>query len=399
MKRNTVIFLLSVIPLVLFAQKKQIMIARDLVKSGKHLEKAEKSMRIVLEDSVNRHNKKAWIVLCEALTKQYEDGNEKLYLKQKYDTAYLFSITQRLYHTMASFDSIDAMPDARGRIRPKYREKHASFLNSIRPNLFNGGVFLMHKKDYKTAYTYFDDYILCANQPLFHEYNYLDDDALIPHAAYWAMYCGYKLQDAGKILNHLKLAERDSSMLNFVRQYEAEAYLINKDTVRYVQSLKSGFAEFPNFVFFFPRLLEYYASKGDYKTALQVTERALKADSTSVLFQFTKSTVLLNLGRYDECINICKQLISQNENYADAYYNLGLAYFDQAIEMDKVQQSKSKRLKIDRLYEKALPYLEKYKELSPNKKDKWLAPLYTIYLNLNMGKEFDAIDKLRNGKK
>lgn len=78
----------------------------------------------------------------------------------------------------------------------------------------------------------------------------MDDDALIPHAAYWAMYCGYKLQDAGKILNHLKLAERDSSMLNFVRQYEAEAYLINKDTVRYVQSLKSGFAEFPNFVFF-----------------------------------------------------------------------------------------------------------------------------------------------------
>ena len=67
--------------------------------------------------------------------------------------------------------------------------------------------------------------------------------------------------------------------------------------------------------------------------------------------------------------------------------------------MDKVQQSKSKRLKIDRLYEKALPYLEKYKELSPNQKDKWLAPLYTIYLNLNMGKEFDAIDKLRNGKK
>lgn len=58
MKRNTVIFLLLVIPLVLFAQKKQIMIARDLVKSGKHLEKAEKSMRIVLEDSVNRHNKK-----------------------------------------------------------------------------------------------------------------------------------------------------------------------------------------------------------------------------------------------------------------------------------------------------------------------------------------------------
>ena len=34
----------------------------------------------------------------------------------------------------------------------------------------------------------------------------------------------------------------------------------------------------------------------------------------------------------------------------------------------------------------------------PESKEKWLSPLYTIYLNLNMGKEFDAIDKIKNGK-
>ena len=49
-------------------------------------------------------------------------------------------------------------------------------------------------------------------------------------------------------------------------------------------------------------------------------------------------------------------------------------------------------------YEKALPYIEKYKELMPDSKEKWLAPLYTIYLNLNMGKEFDIIDRIRNGR-
>ena len=45
-------------------------------------------------------------------------------------------------------------------------------------------------------------------------------------------------------------------------------------------------------------------------------------------------------------------------------------------------------------YKEALPYLEKYRAMRPDRKDKWALPLYTIYLNLNMGKEFDEIDKL-----
>ena len=133
--------------------------------------------------------------------------------------------------------------------------------------------------------------------------------------------------------------------------------------------------------------------------ALQITDKALETDSTSVLFRFTKSTVLLNLGRYKECIDICLKLIQEKADFADAYCNFGLAYFDQAIELAKTQQNRSKRVKINKLYETAMPYLEQYKRLAPKARDKWLAPLYTIYLNLNMGKEFDEIDKLRNEAK
>ncbi len=108
---------------------------------------------------------------------------------------------------------------------------------------------------------------------------------------------------------------------------------------------------------------------------------------------------MLNLGKYNQSIAICKQLIKEREDFADAYYNIGVAYFNQAIELDKNwQRSSVKRNSIVAYYEKALPYIEKYKELMPDSKKKWLAPLYTIYLNLNMGKEFDIIDRIRNGR-
>lgn len=397
--KKIVIFILMVCPLLVSAQKKQISTAKDLVKAGKDLTKAEKSMRILLSDSANHYNVKAWVVLCDALTKQYEQGNEKLYLKQKYDTAAFFKITKRMFETMASFDSIDARIDTERPVQPKYREKHAKLLNSIRPNLFNGGVYFIHTKDYQTAFKYFDNYIVSDKQSLFAGYDYAKNDRLMPHAAYWAMYCGYKLKDTEKTMRHLKLAERDSSMLNFVRQYEADAYLVKKDTIRYIKALKEGFEAYPNFAFFFPRLVEYYAKIGDYQAALEVTNRALEADSTSVLFRFAKSTTLLNLGKYKECIAICEKLLAENDKFADAYCNIGLAYFDQAIELDKVQQGRVNRAKINKLYEKALPFLERYRAMAPLERDKWLAPLYTIYLNLNMGTEFDEIDKLRNGKK
>lgn len=397
MKRVFYILLLMQLTLATFGQKRQIQIARDQLKQGKELVKVEKSMEQLLEDSSKRTNPKIWLILCEALVKQYEQGNEKLYLNQKYDTTAFFTITRKLYHTMYSFDSIDVKLSAMG--KPKYRVKHSELLNSIRPNLFNGGVFFIHARNFKLAYSFFDDFISLEDQPLFNGYHYRKDDPLIPHAAYWAMYCGYKLYDASLILRHQKLAERDSSMLNFVKQYEAEAYILQKDTQRYVQTLKEGFSQYPKFAYFFPRLVDYYDKIGANDSVLIVANRALQVDSTNILFRFTKSTALLNIGRYDQSIAICKQLIEERPNFADAYYNIGMAYFNQAIELDKNwQRSKAKRNSIVTYYEKALPYIEKYKELMPESKEKWLSPLYTIYLNLNMGKEFDEIDKIKNGK-
>ena len=42
---------------------------------------------------------------------------------------------------------------------------------------------------------------------------------------------------------------------------------------------------------------------------------------------------------------------------------------------------------------------EKLRQLQPDKQERWLSPLYRIYLNLNLVKEFDEIDALMKAKK
>ena len=103
---------------------------------------------------------------------------------------------------------------------------------------------------------------------------------------------------------------------------------LNDSNLRYVDALKEGFQKYPKFPFFFPRLVEYYSDRGELDSAKEVCNQGLAVDSTSEVFLFAKSTVLLNSGKYDECIAICDRLLAKNDTLTDAYLNAGLAYYD-----------------------------------------------------------------------
>ena len=383
------------LPLIAWGQKKTMTQVKDYIKSGKNLDKAEKLMTDLLNDSSSRGNEKVWLLLFESQRKQYDQGNEKLYLKEKYDTTALFLVGKRMFDTLEGLDSLDRLPDARGKVKLKYRDRSAELLNIYRPNLFNGGVFFMKKHDFSRAYDFFDTYINSAVKPMFARYQYAERDKRLPEAAYWASYCGYKLEKPQLTLRHTYQALKDSVHLPYMLQYLSETYKLEKDTARYVQTLKDGFSKYPKFPFFFPRLIDYYSHIGAYDEAMKSCDEALQTDSVNTLFRYAKSSLLLTMGRYKQSFAISKALIAENDTLADAYLNAGLALFDQAVELDKKTQSGSKKYnQILELYRKAMPYLEKYRAMAPNQKDKWALPLYTIYLNLNMGKQFDEIDKL-----
>ena len=210
-----------------------------------------------------------------------------------------------------------------------------------------------------------------------------------------AVYCGFQQMDVEKTLKYADLAQRDSLRHKYLYQYLAETYKLKSDTAKYKSLLVTGFDKYPKSMYFFPRLFDLYYKNDDMRNALMLCDKALDIDSTNSVFLYAKSTVLLNIGRYDECINISDGLIARNDTLADAYLNAGLAYFNQAVRIDSntlLSRRQKSRLRI--LYKSAMPYLERYRALAPDQKDKWGMPLYTIYLNLNMGKEFEEIDTL-----
>lgn len=392
-------FLMLMSPVAASAQKKEIQTAKDQVKAGKNLDQAAASMKKLLADSANRTNRKIWTIYFDAVRKQYEQGNEKLYLKQKYDTAQLFNYTRQLFEVAFQYDSVETAPDKKGRRDFEFRKGHSDYLAHIRSNLYNGGIWFLNKKKYPDAYKFFDCYIECASQPMFKQRNYGEKDKHLPTAAYYAVYSGYKMKDPKATLHHSYEALKDTVHYNYMLQYLAETYMLEKDTARYVASLKEGFKRVPTFPYFFPRLVEYYVVRNQLDSAMTVVNEALTVVPDSDVYLAAKSNLLLEQGKLKECIEVSKKVIEVNQKLGDPYYNAGICYFNLAVEQDKNSHNSRKvKEQVEANYKKALPYLVKYREMEPKEQGKWAFPLYTIYLNLNMGKEFDEIDKVMKQK-
>ena len=373
-----------------FAQKRQMAEAENYLRSGKNFDKAEQLITKLLKDSVNQQNPRIYDLWLQAVEKQYLALNEQMYKHQSIDTTKLFSLTKQLFTIAERLDSIDMQPDKKGRVSLNYRKDNAQRLIGYRPNLFFGGANHLRHEEFKTAYDFFETYIDCAQQPLFTSHDLMNTDPRMGEAAYWATYCGYRLDDPVLTLRHHELARRDTTKLEYTLQYVAEAWDKLGDNARYVEILWEGFAFFPQSNYFFPRLMDTYTRKGNYELGLSVVDEALKTDSLNELYLFAKSTMLLNLGRYAECLDYSKRLIAVNDQMADAYYNAGTACLNIILKMDPRRHKKQ----IRKMYQNAQPYMETYRQLAPEAKDKWGPALYRIYFNLNMGKQFDEIDKI-----
>jgi tetratricopeptide (TPR) repeat protein len=388
--RLTSLLLLLIVFLPLSAQRKQIGEARDILKSGRNVERAEQLMTGLLKDSANRDNKRIYQLWLQSVTKQYEAANERLYLKQKQDTAAFFNLVKRMFDIAQTLDTIDAKPDKKGRSSTEYRKDNAERLLTYRPNLFNGGTYFLTKGQYQQAFRFFEHFMDCARLPLFSESHIDSTDHRMSEAAYWATYCGYKLQDPLLTLRHRQLALKDTTKTEFTLQYMAEARLWLKDDSLYMETLREGFRLYPQDTYFFPRLMDYYTQRGDHKAALDVVDTAIERCSVCELYLYAKATTLFNLKRYDECIALSDSLIARNDTVPEAYYNAATAYLNKALKLDPLKEKKQLR----RVYQKARPYMERYRQLAPDQKDKWGPALYRIYFNLNLGRQFDEIDRL-----
>lgn len=365
---------------------------RDALKKGRDLEKNENLVRRYLADSLFCNDISLHLLLAEVVKKAYEAGNEKMYLKQTVDTAGFFNTGRRMFLACETLDSLDARPNDKGIVNPAYRKKNAEFLAPYRENVFEGARFFYVHERWQEAWDCIDTYLDCHNQPLFS--NVCLDNSNNTYAAYISMMAGVKMESLQCALKYAEIGMDYESRRE--ASYEILADLCHKkgEEAMYLNYLKRGFELNPLSSYFYPRLFDYYEVKADNDSAMFYIDRVLELDSLNELCLLAKHTLLMDMEKYDSALEYGLRLLALNDSVAEPNYNVGYIYYlkaqKAATEKGKTYRQRQKDAQV--WYRRLLPFMEMYRNIKPDGKQRWKPILYDAYLNLNMGEEFAEIE-------
>lgn len=401
MNKYLLVILIALIPMGQVSARKEYKQLRSYIKNSTNLDQGMQIVQKLEKDSSAMNDPELYSLAAQIQIKKNDIENQKVYLKQQADTASLFSTTLNIFKYYMLMDEKEGIPDKKGRVNHENRGKIRTILRRYYPNLYNAGLFYIKKKNYPEADKYFSMYIDAAASPIFEKDNLREKDPKMPRAAFWSMTSNYEQKNYKGVFRYDSLAIRDSANIDVCLQYKSMSYQALKNEKGMVRELMNGIRIVPQNLFFFSHLTDYYNKKKDYKTALALCDSLIKTDTAQLMYRFGRSVELFHLKRYEECAKLSREIIARDSSNADAYYYLASCYYNPATETDVTAKPdinssayKKQKARAKELFKTALPYMEQYRKLRPNDSARWAQPLYRIYLTLNMGKQFDEMDKL-----
>jgi len=375
--------------------------ARMALKNQSGQEAALGAMLGALKRPELKNNQRARIYFTAAQLDESINGieNRKAYLKQAYDTAKFFNKLRDMYNRLQLCDSIDHIPDAKGKVRARMQKKTTALRLKHRRNIFGGGRYYLFKQNYKEAYPFFDLY--CTYSPE------EKTDTLFPQAALCATLSAFLADDWQGTIKYADTASfySDSATSAILLEYKVRSYKSLGNDSAWVASLKEGVVKFPQHDYFFVQLADWCYARRSYDVERKLADRVIAETGGKAIHFYAKSKSYLAEENYEACIEFADSAIARQEDFADAYYNKGISYINMAVisneksekDVKNPQYAKDRKRTLE-LYRKARPCMEKVRRLQPEKEESWAPLLYRIYLNLNLGEQFNEIDRLLHPK-
>ena len=399
-----------------FAQEKTVKEAKSIANEVKpNFNKAEQLINQALTNPETKDNADTWDVAGFIQKRINEEEMKDAFLRKPYDTLKVYNSALNMCKYYLKCDELAQVPNEKGKIKNKYRKANAAAIIAERPNLINGGIQYYNLEKNKEALDFFGTYIEIAQNPMFEKENFLQTDTILPQIAYYASLAAAKMEDYPSVLKYAPYAQNDKEVGQYAMEFISTALKAQGDTVKWVASLKEGLQKYPQHSFFFGHLIDYYSNNNKYDEAMQFADDMLAKDPNNTFYLYVKGylyhnmyTNLKNEKKEQEAADALNNAIKYytktteiDPNYAEAFSNLGLIYCLQAQDFSEKATAdvndpkyKEDQATLKAFYEKAKPCYEKARALKPDQKDLWLNGLYRVYYNLDMGPEFEEIEKM-----
>jgi tetratricopeptide (TPR) repeat protein len=406
-KHIVICVLLSIASLALFAQeplnkKKTIKEVKAHLKAERYSQ-AEDMLGKVMTDKNPEVMSDAefYYLRLQTLQGLATAENRNMFLNTRPDTAKYFTYIYRIHEYGFTCDSLDRLPDEKGRVRPSYTSHIISMLSAYRNNIKSAGKYYYKKNKFDDAYRFFNLYLSTLHHPLItgaKDYK-LDEDTLsLANLAVFSAYNGAKYKN---VLKYLPMAMKDSTDYALLCQIGSRSCMELKDTLGAVSYLRDGWKTDPLQEYFYVNLIDYHVERREYVDAIQIIDKQLVAEPQKRLLWYLKGKCEQCIDSVDIAVDCYNKAVELQPDDALSYSSLGGIYIDKArsvydVNSYKIGTQAFTRAKNaqNKIYKQAQDALEKSRKIAPNNPELWHEGLMEVYYKLNLGKELQELEQL-----
>ena len=413
MKKIMMMALLAAATTTAFAQAEVVKNAKKILDSG-NVEEAIKAVQPALDNGSAEDKAAAWNLLSAAYYKKFSDiqgvklENQLKQTNNPVDEAAMHNAVTLALEAAMKCDEYDNQPNDKGKVKPKYRADNQKVYQAGRLQCINAGQYLYNEKDYAGAFKAFALYVDSGDSPLFTGLD-MSQDQYKNEVAYFASLSAYQGKDYPNVIKYAQIASQDPAKAKDATEIlvfsKRETMKTLQDTLEYVDMLKDACQKFPEDNRYSAWIGDYYLNSNKTSELLEWANGEI-AKNPGDKFGYTyKGEALRLTDKFDEAVECYKKAFEIDPTYVAAAYQAGVTLNSKAIKLkDELADKKTGKLTVDNankikaILTDAKTYLEKVRELDPDRKTvNWAYALYQMYYSLGDNEKANELESLVGG--
>ena len=403
MKKLTLTLVLCFMVVLAFGQKKALNTAKNEIKAAKpNIEDAKTAVQSALKNPETMNDAETWYVAGLLENKIFDLERAKEILGQKSNDDVMYPALDRIYPYFLKAIELDQIPDAKGKVKLKFTKDIRAIMTANRPYYINAGNYFYEKENYQKAYETWRFYGDMPKTPIFEgdeksiKVQLTDTNDI--QIRYYAAICAIAIPNSDaaiELLNEIKdLGWKENEMY----QRLANEFAQKEDTAGFVEILRQGVVKFPQEPWYLLSLVNVNINQERSDEAIDYLQKAIAVSPNDPQLHDVLGLIYESIKDIDKAIENIKKALEINPDYPEALSHMGRLYYNSGIEARAEADNSSDpklyneaRAKVDDLYKKAIPYLERAYQLNSDDSDAVFA-LRNIYYSL--GKDFqDEFEK------
>lgn len=367
MKKLFVAALLAVTATSAFAQDiKSVLKAKDYAEAQSGLnsclsslndEDKAKGYNKLVDLSFDKFNKENAVALEAQTLEQMGQKSNKTYDKQGMYDALLNGLNNAL-----ECDKYDQLPNAKGKVAPKFRKKNAGRIWPNRIQFVIAGQDGLQGDDQTVAYKYFAAYVDSYTAPIFADVDKGARDEYLGSVALIAARLAYQMKDMDKANQYCDVALNDTASykeaLGVKVAFMQQAMKTKEDSLRCLKDVEALYLKDKANENIFSVLAPLYGALGMQDKQDAILAERLAANPNDFMANLVKGQALMNASKWDEAIATLQKATAAKDD-ALALTFLGFCYNNKAAQQQDVAAMKG-------LFEKAKECFEKARDIDPN---------------------------------